>query len=417
MRSYIPARVEKGDKVAFSIDPAVAPPDIANHMNLEGLKKWARRLKPSSGVVVASDDDRGHFWPRVAESNERVVKERLGFAGRILAIEDITSDDQCIDVPLDENFTEPVESFLLLMLTREAPQGLPDVPVAGVDDAHDCPRSVYFLDGQDPDVNLVSRHMNERPQNSTTRYSVAERLRFIDAQLFWHARINRSDLIKEFRVSPAQAAADFKDYLALSANGVRYDTRTKAYVASNEFEPVFGWPDASLALHAMWEEGDPLLAELAPLERPVDARMAARLRRAARDRKKVHVRYQSFTRPRLSWRWIAPARLVSDGQRWHVRAWCFRDMAWKDFVLARILELSGAEAAEGIPVDRDWIDTVELVLAPAAHLSEDQKASVGREYGMSKGQLRMTVPRALKIYALRRWGLDRPDSRLALVEA
>ena len=117
-------------------------------------------------------------------------------------------------------------------------------------------------------------------------------------------------------MSPAQAAADFRDYLALNAEGVRHDTRTKAYVASGAFEPVFGLPDASLALHAMWADGDPLLAELAPLERPVDAKMAARMRRAARDRQRVRVRYQSFTKPRPSWRWIAPARLVSDGQRW-----------------------------------------------------------------------------------------------------
>ena len=245
---------------------------------------------------------------------------------------------------------------------------------------------------------------------------MAERLRFIDAQLFWNARINRADLIKAFNVSPAQAAADFRDFLALCRAGVRYDTRTKAYVASDAYKPVFGLPDADVSLQAMRSAGDPFVAQLPPLERPLNARMAARMRRAARDCERVRIRYQSFTKPRPSWRWIAPARLVSDGQRWHVRAWCYRDLAWKDFVLARILEVRGVEFAGDLPVDQHWRDKIELVLVPAAHLSPGQKASVRTEYGMQKGELRMSVPRALKIYALRRWGLDRPDSRLALVE-
>lgn len=245
---------------------------------------------------------------------------------------------------------------------------------------------------------------------------MAERLRFIDAQLFWHARINRSDLMKAFNVSPAQAAADFREFLSICGAGVRYDTRVKAYVASDDFAPVFGLPDAGVALLSMRLAEDPFVAELSRLDRPLDARVAARIRRAARDRQRVRIRYQSFTKPRPTWRWIAPSVLVSDGQRWHVRAWCYRDSAWKDFVLARILELGEAMPAEEIPADKDWQEVVKLVLVPAEHLSPEQQACLRSEYGMRNGQLQMSMPRALKIYAMRRWELDQPDSRLAVVE-
>jgi len=261
----------------------------------------------------------------------------------------------------------------------------------------------------------MNRLINKRSRDPEIRHSVAERLRFIDTQLFWNARINRADLIKEFKISPAQAAADFRDFLKLCQAGVRYDTRAKAYVASDEYKPVFGSPDADEALLGMHAAGDPLVAELPQLDRPLDARIAAKMHRVARDRQRVHIRYQSFTKPRPRWRWIAPSVLVSDGQRWHVRAWCYTDSAWKDFVLARILELGEAEPAAELPGDKEWSETIELVLVPAEHLSAEQKACVKNEYGMQNGRLRIHIRSALKIYAMRRWGLDQPDSRLAIL--
>lgn len=258
--------------------------------------------------------------------------------------------------------------------------------------------------------------MNRSLPSNKFRHSVAERLRFIDTHLFWNARINRSDLIEAFAVSPAQAASDFRDYLSLSPEGVHYDTRAKAYVADDDFVPAFGAPDAGAGLNAFKVSGDPLVAELTRLERPIDAAVAARVRRAARDQEKIRVHYQSFTKPQPSWRWVAPARLISDGQRWHMRAWCYRDCVWKDFVLARILEIGESGTSGDLPVDRDWIEAVELVLVPSERLSKGQRASVVREYRMTDGCLRITLPRALKLYALRRWGLDRPESRLVLAE-
>ena len=66
------------------------------------------------------------------------------------------------------------------------------------------------------------------------------------------------------------AAADFREYLARSPNGVRYDTRAKAYVATSKFEPVFGEPNARAELERFLVDGDPLVAELTRLERPID---------------------------------------------------------------------------------------------------------------------------------------------------
>lgn len=258
--------------------------------------------------------------------------------------------------------------------------------------------------------------MNRTEPSQEMRHGAMERLRFIDARLFWEARINRADLRREFAVSPAQAAIDFREYLKLAGRGVIYDTSAKAYVATVKFAAVFGPPDARGALAELAVAGDPLAAMLPKLERPLDAAVAARVRRAARDGERLLVDYQSFTRPESSRRWIAPARLISDGERWHARSWCFEREAWRDFVLARIIGIRAAEQAGGLPPDADWNAIVKLVLRPADHLSTNQRASVAREFSMRNGRLVVRLPRAMRIYALSRWGLDRPGARLQLVE-
>lgn len=258
--------------------------------------------------------------------------------------------------------------------------------------------------------------MNRIDPTSSLRHGALERLRFIDARLFWEARINRADLIETFSVSPAQAALDFKEYLKMAGRGVVYDTRSKAYVRATSFKPAFGAPDASKALWEMLAAGDSLVATLPKLERPLDPYVVARVRLAARSTERLRVDYQSFTRPQPQKRWIAPRRLVGDGERWHARCWCYEHNEWRDFVLARIAAIYAAEPAGQLPRDRDWDDAYRLVLRPAKGLSKGQRATVIREYAMKAGQLAVTIPKAMRFYAIRRWNLDRPTTRLEMLE-
>ena len=207
--------------------------------------------------------------------------------------------------------------------------------------------------------------MNRIDPTTSLRHGALERLRFIDARLFWEARINRADLIETFSVSPAQAALDFKEYLKMAGRGVVYDTRSKAYVRATSFKPAFGAPDAGKALSDMLAAGDSLVATLPKLERPLDPCVVARVRLAARSAERLRVEYQSFTRPQPQKRWIAPRQLVSDGERWHARCWCYEHNEWRDFVLARIAAIDAAEPAGQLPRDRDWENAYRLVLKPA----------------------------------------------------
>ncbi|MBX9927134.1 MAG: WYL domain-containing protein [Hyphomicrobiaceae bacterium] len=255
---------------------------------------------------------------------------------------------------------------------------------------------------------------NRLEQLEAIRHGALERLRFIDVRLFWDGRINRADLIERFGVSPAQAALDFRDYLALSPPGVAYDTRAKAYRTGDGFKPVFGIPDAESTLANLTRDGDPAAYQLPALKRPLDAAIAARIRRATGEHEKLHIIYQSLTRPAPSERWIAPARLISDGDRWHVRAWCFERESWRDFVLGRIVAIGAAKPVGDLPPDREWLETVEIVLRPSALLSPAQEAAVAGEFAMTGGRLTIAIPAAMRIYAVSHWGLDRPNARLEI---
>ena len=139
-------------------------------------------------------------------------------------------------------------------------------------------------------VKLGSTGMNRIVPTTSLRHGALERLRFIDARLFWEARINRADLIETFSVSPAQAALDFKEYLKMAGRGVVYDTRSKAYVRATSFKPAFGAPDAGKALSDMLAAGNSLVATLPKLERPLDPWVVARVRLAARSAERLRCR-------------------------------------------------------------------------------------------------------------------------------
>ena len=56
--------------------------------------------------------------------------------------------------------------------------------------------------------------------------------------------------------------------------------------------------------------------------------------------------------------------------------------------------------------DRDWIETVAVVLARHPGLSAQQKAAIALDYGMTDGECTIEVRRAFLYYLLKRLGLD-----------
>ena len=131
------------------------------------------------------------------------------------------------------------------------------------------------------------------------------------------------------------------------------------------------------------------------------------LLRAIRERSAVSLLYQSFQRPEQTTRTLSPHAFALDGFRWHVRAYCHTRNEFRDFVIARMLEVEPSdEPWHGPGGDHDWHAHVELVLTPNPKLSEAHQRVVELDYGMTDGTIGLACRQALVFYVLRHLGLD-----------
>jgi hypothetical protein len=255
---------------------------------------------------------------------------------------------------------------------------------------------------------------------SELRWGVQQRLEFIEFRLFWEGHVNRSDVMEQFGLSVNQASSDLNRYLVFAPDNMVYDKSARTYIRGTEFKPVFDKLDAGrylaqlrLIADGLLDAGDCWIAGLpANDSAPTPARGVnpATLRSvvdAIRRSKAIEVKYQSLSHPEPRWRWIAPHAIAFDGFRWHTRAFCKTDEAFKDFLLSRILDIRSSQTS-GMSVDddRDWNSEVTLEVGAHPALSETQANVIALDYGMRGGIAKIKVRRALLYYALRRLGLD-----------
>ena len=257
-------------------------------------------------------------------------------------------------------------------------------------------------------------------QTGDLRWSVEQRLEFIEFRLFWQGQVNRSDLIETFQVSVNQASGDLTKYTDLAPGNMVYNVRVRSYERAPGFVPRFFKPDANRYLSSLRAVSAGLIAQTeswlaAPPShdatpvpvRGVDAVILRAVVEAIGRRQALEVRYQSFSRPDPMWRWIAPHALAFDGFRWHARAWCEVDEGFKDFVLSRMLAARATKATiVDQATDADWSEITTLEIGPHPDLSLPQKAAIALDYGMSDGRLTIEVRKAMLYYALKRLGLD-----------
>jgi hypothetical protein len=201
---------------------------------------------------------------------------------------------------------------------------------------------------------------------------------------------------------------------------VVYDKSGKAYVSTAEFRPAFIQPsaDAYLAELRLLSSGI-LSPELASVLRPpeysvmpilrrrLDPEILRRVLQSVRSKTALEVRYQSIGRPKPIWRWVAPHALGFDGLRWHIRAWCQNNADFRDFVIARILEVRSTKPSDAdSTTDQGWHRSVKLKIGPHPQLTDGAREAIELDYGMEKGMVAITTRACLSTYFERSLGLD-----------
>jgi predicted DNA-binding transcriptional regulator YafY len=247
-----------------------------------------------------------------------------------------------------------------------------------------------------------------------------DRRAFIEHRIFWHGSIGLADLMSVMEISRAQASKDLNGYISDHPDHLHYDKSARTYVIGQAFEAHYLSIDpaeylADLAAiasgaavpNADWVVNLPDIITPTIPARGLDPSTVRNVLLACAQRRLLVVRYLSMSSTEPTEREIAPHGIAHDGFRWHARAWCRRESAFKDFVLRRILSSSLGDVSDvDSRSDTDWLDTVSLKIAAHPALSENQRCVIEFDYGMTDGAAEISVRRSLLFYALKRLGLD-----------
>lgn len=262
------------------------------------------------------------------------------------------------------------------------------------------------------------------------RWGQEKRLEFIDFRLRWDGHLNRGDISDFFGVSTPQASIDISRYIDMAPHNVRYNRSERSYVATEKFQPLYptSHPQKYLSdllaeAYGILDHGEtflgwrPDVAVVPTPARSLSADTIIALIGAMRRERAVDITYQSISSPAPKRRLISPHAFGHDGHRWHVRAYCHLENAFRDFVISRILALGEeVQAPSKPPIDEEWDSTITLLLGPNPELSEAHQRVIELDYGMEGGEVRFECRRALLLYVMRNLGLDEVDGKSPKVQ-
>ncbi|MFD1009143.1 WYL domain-containing protein [Oceanisphaera ostreae] len=228
----------------------------------------------------------------------------------------------------------------------------------------------------------------------------------------WEGRITCGHLQHYFRLGRQQASKVINQYQDAYPEQLIYCASAKSYLPTPQFNPEFISFDVAEYLN--WVSGQSTHlpqaddkyqlahAILVPPARNVSPHIMRPLVHSMRQSERLEVDYGAVTHPDRSGRIIVPIRFVNTGRRWHLRAWCEKAQAYRDFVLSR---LHGTPTTEGkylsvLPADTAWETEITLRIKPDPRLSEAQQAALIHDYGMHNGELQLPTRAALAHYLL-----------------
>ena len=253
----------------------------------------------------------------------------------------------------------------------------------------------------------------------TGHWGQERRLEFIDFRLLWEGRLNRADITTFFRISVPQASLDLAKYQDVAPNNMVYDRTLKAYITTSDFKPVFASFDSNHYLNELLGRENeivdpcdsfigwvPPVASLPLPARKVQPEILIDLIRAMQREQALVVDYRSMTNePTI--RTLYPTAFAHDGHRWHIRAYCFKSLMFKDFVLGRFFNIiEFVFPPTSIPQDIDWDTFIDVIIGPNPNYNANKKLSIEHDYQMIHGEAKIRIRKAQLYYLNRRLNLD-----------
>ncbi len=253
------------------------------------------------------------------------------------------------------------------------------------------------------------------------RWDLLLRYRYIETIALWEGRLTTRHLCDTFGIGRQQASKDINNYKReVGPGNLEYDKFLKGYKPTADFQPrvTRGLADEYLHLVARNNELMNMFESLAlntgnvevltqPL-RDVRPETLRPILQAARQQRRLDCDYVSLNHPDREGRIIVPHTLVFTGLRWHVRAWCEKNQAYRDFVLSRFRGIPDImdDSPHGSADDEGWNSFVTIRITPHPGLSAEQKEVIEVDFNMQRGSLDITTRGRLVPYALKLLHLD-----------
>lgn len=240
---------------------------------------------------------------------------------------------------------------------------------------------------------------------------------YIEIIIQWEGRLTLQHLQQEFGFGRSKSKKLLTEYVELQPSNLIYDASLKGHKPSDQFTPVY--THGHIDEYCRSELSDVIGIQLleAPL-RNIDPNLIRPVLRAIRNQQRIDIGYQSLSSPDYESRIISPHSLVFDGLRYHVRAHCEKNNAYRDFVLSRFCFESEALKPEfegpsefGKEQDQEWNTQLVLSIEPDNRLNDLQKRIIGLDYQMQQNDQsnwvrEIPVRAALARYLLQRLRLD-----------
>jgi predicted DNA-binding transcriptional regulator YafY len=247
------------------------------------------------------------------------------------------------------------------------------------------------------------------------RWDLLLRYRFIETLALWEGRLTTRHLCDTFGIGRQQASKDINNYIReVGPGNLEYDKFLKGYKPTPAFEPRVTQGLADEYLHLMARNNElmnvfeSLSLNVANVEvltlpvRDVKPEVLRPIMQAARQQRRLDVDYVSLNHPDREGRIIVPHTLIYSGLRWHVRAWCEKNAAYRDFVLSRFRDIPEImdESEHGAEGDTDWHTRVIVRIVPDPRLQPAQREVIEVDYGMANGALEISTRARLVTYVL-----------------
>lgn len=231
---------------------------------------------------------------------------------------------------------------------------------------------------------------------------------FIELLAWWEGRLQVPALQQHFGISRQAASRYLSQYKETYPAHLNYNTHLKHYEPTTGFRPQFLSGDVSEYLNWLIGNGPAPTGHQISYQtirhppRVISPRVIRPIVTALRQCRRLDVDYLSITSADSEGRIIVPHTLVNTGLRWHVRAWCEKSSAYRDFVLSRFRDSPELmdQSDQTAEKDTDWQTHIDLQLQPDPRLSQAKRQVLEADYQMQNGQLVITTRAALAQYTL-----------------